>query len=205
MEAGTMGNRPLDDLFGGQDDDDDRSRARAVDFIGRYETGQPHEDYTDEEAVHHYRTVAGRLTRQEYEDASNEAFDRLSYEHRGQLKRVLRQQTAGRLDVQNDDPRDLAHETARFREQESGGDGLISLFGGGGGGVLDNPLARIALGGIAAVAMKKVLSRQTTRPPEPRPAWIRRTETKPWAGTLGRWVPSHATAHDHVRQGADRT
>lgn len=199
-----MGNPALDDLFGCRDDDD-RGRACALDFIGRCETGQSDEGYTEEEAVHNYRTVAGWLTPLEYEDAANEAFDRLSYEQRGQLKGVLRQRTAGRLDVQNDDPRDLARATARFREQEAGGGGLASLFGEGGGAGRGHPLAKAALGGVAAVALKKVLSCQMARAPEPRPAWIRRPEITRRIGALEPWSPVPGAARDRVGQEASAT
>jgi len=59
------------------------------------------------------------------------------------------------------DPRELARVTARLRQQQPGG--LGSLLGGGGGGgmgdMLGNPLAKAALAGIAAVAVKKMMSR----------------------------------------------
>lgn len=184
-----MATQPLDDFFVGRDDD--RHRAAALDFVDRCEAGPPQASddaagYTAEEAVHHYRTVAARLTPWEYEDAVNEAFDRLSYENRRQLKQVLRQRTSGRLDVQNDDPRDLAQATVCFREQDAGGDGLIALFGGGAGESESsaNALATVALGGVAAVAIKKVLSRRAARPPQPQPAWIRRAKPASQFATL---------------------
>ena len=171
-----MVDQMLGGLFGGQDDDDDdRRRGRARDFVGRYETGLPHEGYSDEEAVHNYRQVAGRLSPRQYEEAAAETFGRLSPQERKQLKRQMKERSGGRLavDDDNDDPRELARLTARYREQDSGG-GLAGLFGmggggnggdlmsaarDGGGGMLDNPLAKVAMGGIAAVAMKKMLGR----------------------------------------------
>ena len=166
----------LGGLFGGQDDDDDRRQTRARDFVNRYETGAPDEGYSDEEAVHNYRQVAGRLSPREYEEAAAETFGRLSPQERKQLKRQMRERSGGRMvvDDDNDDPRELARMTSRYREQDSGGGGLAGLFGmggggnggdlmsaarGGGGGMLDNPLAKVAMGGIAAVAMKKILDR----------------------------------------------
>ena len=178
-----MVDQMLGGLFGGQDDDDDdeRRRSRARDFVGRYETGLPHEGYSDEEAVHNYRQVAGHLSPREYEEAAHETFGRMPREDRKRLRRELKQRSGGRLDVESDDPRELARATARYRQEDpGGGGGLASLFGlgdggtrgrgdlvgtargddgGGVGDLLGNPLAKVALGGIAAVAVKKMLDR----------------------------------------------
>jgi hypothetical protein len=169
----------LGGLFGAQDDDDDnRRRGRAQDFISRYEEGSPYEGYSGEEAFHNYQRVADRLSPQEYEEAAFEAFQRLPAQDRAQFAQMMRQRAgmdAG--DMQADDPRELARLTSRFRQQ--GGGDLTSLFGfgGGGGGVgdllgatrggrregggdlgdlLSNQLAKAALGGIAAMAMKRM-------------------------------------------------
>ena len=169
----------LGGLFGGQDtdDDDDRRRSRARDFVSRYEQGPPHEGYGDDEVLHNYRSVEGRLSPEEYEEAAAEAFTRLSPDERRQFRGMMRERSGGRFDVESDDPRDLARMTSRFRQEESGGGGLASLFGfggggdegrrgglldsrgGGGGGLLDSPVAKAALAGIAAMAMKKMISR----------------------------------------------
>ena len=148
--------------------------------MSHYETGRPAEGYTDEEAAHNYRSVAGRLSPQEYEEAAAESFGRMSRQERQEFTRLMWERSGGRLDVAGDDPRDLARTTARFRQEESNGGGLASLFafgdgdeggrggdllgaarggrgGGGLGDLMGNPLAKVALGGIAAVAMKKVL------------------------------------------------
>ena len=142
----------LGGLFGGQDNDDDqRRRTHAQDFVSRYETGLPHEGYSDEEAVHNYRQVAGRLSPQQYEEAASETFGRMSKEERRQLRQEMKQRSGGRFSVDSDDPRELARATAQYRQQDEGG--LVGLFG----GVLDNPLAKVALAGIAVVAVKKVV------------------------------------------------
>lgn len=160
----------LGGIFGGQDDKDDNGRkARAKDFVNRFETGAPHEGYSDEEAIQNYRSVAGRLSPQQYEEAAAETFERMAPEERKALRRMMKERSRGRLDVESEDPRDLARSASRFRQEESGGGGLASLFGGGngdrsgdGGGMgdlMNNPIAKVALGGIAAMAMKKVLGR----------------------------------------------
>ncbi len=153
----------LGGLFGGQDDDDDRRRVRAQDFVSRYEQGPPYEGISDEEAYHNYRQVAGQLSPQDYEESAAEAFQRLSPQERMQVAQMLQQRAGGQFGAfQGDDPRDLARVMSRYRQQEPGG--LASLLGGGGGGggggmgnMLNNPLAKAALGGIAAMAMKRMM------------------------------------------------
>ena len=188
----------LGGLFGTQDnDDDDRRRSHAQDFVSRYETGLPHEGYSDEEAVHNYRQVAGRLSPQQYEEAASETFGRMSKEERRQLRQEMKQRSGGQFGLDNDDPREMARAAAQYHQQDASGGGLASLFGmsgqqgggmmgggqqgggiggmlggmlGGGqqqggmmggsqqgGSMLDNPLAKVAMGGIAAMAMKKMM------------------------------------------------
>jgi hypothetical protein len=174
----------LGGLFGAQDDDDDdRRRGRAQDFVSRYEQGSPYEGYDMDEALHNYQRVSERLSPQEYEEAAFEAFQRMPAQDRAQFAQMVRQRGGMDFgDMQADDPRELARMTSRFRQQGGGGGGLASLFGFGGGGgggdvggllgasqgrrgggggndlgdMLNNPLAKAALGGIAAVAMKRM-------------------------------------------------
>ncbi|MDP9358015.1 MAG: hypothetical protein M3R02_22580 [Chloroflexota bacterium] len=148
-------------LFGGQDDDD-RRRGRAQDFVSRYEQGPSYQGISDEEAYHNYRQVAGRLSPQEYEESAAEAFQRMSPQERMQFAQMLQQRGGGQFGgFQDDDPRQLARMTSQYRQQDPGG--LASLFGGGGGGgggmgdMLSNPLAKAALGGVAAIAMKRMM------------------------------------------------
>ena len=171
----------LGGLFGSQDDDDDeRRRARARDFVSRYDQGPPYEGISSDEAYHNYRTAAERLSPEEYEEAAAEAYQRMSPRERAEFAQMMRERGGAPFgSVRDDDPRDLARATARFRQQEPGG--LAALFGGGGGGglgdmlgasmggqrgggggmgdLLGNPLAKAALGGIAAMAMKRMMDR----------------------------------------------
>lgn len=170
----------LSGLFGEQaDDDEPRRRNRARDFVNRVETGAPDQGYTDAEAIHNYQQIASRLTPQQLEEAAAETFARMSPEDRKRLRREMRQRSKGRINIDenSDDPRELARQTAAFQKEDEsgGGGGLAGLFGLGGGGnsggvtgnmqqqgkqdegsLLDNPLAKIALAGIAAVAVKKM-------------------------------------------------
>jgi hypothetical protein len=162
----------LGGLFGSQDTDDDaRRQTHASDFVQRYETGLPHEGYSDEEALHNYRQVASRLSPQQYEEAAGATFGRMSKEERRELRREMKQRSGGRFAIDSDDPREMARATAQYQQQDQAGGGLAGLFGMGGGqqqagqgqqsaqqgSLLDNPLARVALGGIAAMAMKKLM------------------------------------------------
>ena len=173
----------LGGLFGGQDDDDDDlRRGRAQDFVSRYEQGPPWDGISPDEAHHNYRQVAGRLSPEEYEEAAAEAFARLSPQDRVQFAQMMQQRAGGQVGgFQTDDPRDLARMTSRFRQQggQQGGGSfdLGDLFGAGGGGgggdlagarrgdggglgdLMGNPLAKAALGGIAAMAMKRMMDR----------------------------------------------
>ncbi len=172
----------LGGLFGGQDDDDDMRRSRARDFVSRYEQGRPEEGYDDDEVYQNYRSVAGRLSPQEYEEAAAEAFSRMDPDQRRQMKRMMRERGGMQdmLDDDNDDPRELARMTSRYRQQDQSGGGLAGLFGFGGGGggggdlmsaarggggggglgdLLGNPVAKAAMAGVAAMAMKRMMGR----------------------------------------------
>jgi hypothetical protein len=148
-------------LFGGQDDDDEsRRRGRARDFVGRYEAGAPGTGISPEEAYHNYRFVAGWLSAPEYEAAAAEAFERMTPQDRAQLADTMRQHGNVRIDGPGDDPRQLAHTASRFRQQSASGFDLGDLFGPGGrGDLMSNPLATAALGGIAAMAVKRTEGR----------------------------------------------
>ncbi len=172
-------------LFGDQDDDDTRLN-KAQDFINRYEQGAPHENIDDDEVVNNFRAVSGQLSPEELEDSAAEAYERLSPEERRKFALFLQQQ-GGQDIAETDDPRQLARYTARVQQQQPGGlegllggGGLGSLLGGGGGGIggmldgalggenqrqgggnlLNNPLAKAVIGGIAAMAMKRMVGRR---------------------------------------------
>lgn len=169
----------LGGLFGGPDSD--RMRSQARDFVGRYETGQPHEGYSDDEVVERFRQVSGQLSDDDMREAARESFKRMSPEQRREYKRAMRQRGARQFDQDddNDDPDILAQKTQRFMkeqpQQEGGLGGLLGgLFGGGdasqpqaqaqqrdqGGSMLENPAVKAAMAGMAAFAMKKLLDQQ---------------------------------------------
>lgn len=161
----------LNDLLG-----DDRKQQDYQDFIGRYEDGPPHEGFSDNEALERHEEVASQLSPEEYQEAARGAFERMSPGERTELARHL--QEHGReqgLDLPAGDgdagsPDLLAKLVGGLHQQ--GGAGLLGQvlgggLGGGGGvgrgggaaGMLGNPLAKAALGGIAAMAAKRFLRR----------------------------------------------
>lgn len=157
----------LKGLFGG-DDDDDQNRTRARDFVDRYETGDPAEGFSGQEAYENYNRVARQAPPEVYERAAEQAFNRMPPGQRSEFAQMIQQQMGGGGNLSGDDPRQLAQAVTRVQQQQPGG--LASLFGGGGGdsgsggggglgGMLDNPLAKVALGGIAAFAFKELMDR----------------------------------------------
>lgn len=163
----------LGGLFGGNDDDDEPTRRnRANDFVQRYQQGAPEDDIDGMEAMQNYRQVSDNLSPDEYEDAAREAFGRMQPNQRQQFGQMLQQQMGGQGGQGGpvEDPRELAGLTRQFRQQQPGG--LASLFGGGGGNsrggndgggigdMLQNPIARAALGGVAAIAMQKMFNKR---------------------------------------------
>jgi nucleoid-associated protein YgaU len=163
----------LDALLGaGQGREDNQG------FLQRFEQGQPWEGYSDQEVLKRYGTIAGQASPQEYEQAASDAFARMSPEQRVELGRLLQQgvqqQKPGLLEntklADFQDARSLARLTSQVHEQP----GLLrSILGAGGdpqsqpqaqqGGLLGSPLAKAALAGIAAMAIKRVLASRTAQ------------------------------------------
>ncbi len=159
----------LGGLFGAQDDDDDdRRRGRARDFVDRYERGA-YDQMGDDEVIHNYRTAASRLSPDEYQRAAADALRQMDPEQRKELRREMRRRSRDRFDASDDSPEELARAMRRADEEDQGGGGLAGLFGFGGdssankprdgggiGGILDNPLAKVAMAGVVAMAAKKL-------------------------------------------------
>ena len=156
-------------LGGGQESEHDYR-----DFVNRYEQGPPHEGYSDEEVYNRYQQVSRQVPADVYQQSAQEAFGRMSPQERTQFGQNLRQQARQQnfnfpdldQDGQDDrfqDPNYLAQITGRMHQQQPdlmgqllGGAG--SLMGGGGGNILNNPLAKGAMAGIAAMAVKRMMS-----------------------------------------------
>jgi hypothetical protein len=153
----------FENLFGGQ------QRQEAEDFVNRYQQGHPTEGYSEEEVMQHYQKVAGSAPDDVYQQSAEESFARLSPQERKEFFQFLRQKaqqqgTQDFTDLNQDgvddryqDPHELAQLTTRMRRQQPGF--LEQLLGGGGQGMPGNPLAKGALAGIAAMAMRKMTQR----------------------------------------------
>ena len=159
----------LENLLGGG-----RQRSEWDNFINRYDQGAPYDGISDREALDRYQQVGPQLSPDVYEQSAQEAFARLSPQERAQLVQHMRQRAQQQQfdfpDLNQDgiddrvqrDPGELARMTSRMRQQQPGGLGALLGGGGGGGGMgdlLGNPLAKAALAGVAAIAMKKMMSR----------------------------------------------
>ena len=162
-------------------------RQRHEDFARRYEHGSPWSDFDDQEALSEYQEVAPRLSEAEYRDSAREAFERLTPEQRREFGRWLRTKARKQgatvpdldrdgIDDRLEDPGYLADATTQLRTQQPGFlDGLLgSVLGGGAGasggtprwagqgglsGLLSSPIARAAIGGIAAMAFSRLMRR----------------------------------------------
>ena len=158
----------LDDLLGGG-----QQRQDYHDFVNRYDQGAPWTGISDREAVSRYQQVATRLPPDMYQQSAEEAFGRMAPQERMEFARHLQQRSRQQgvdfpdfnqdgIDDRYQDPRTLAQVTSRMEQQQPGM--LGQLLGGGRGGgsggaadMLDNPLAKAALAGVTAMAVKKMM------------------------------------------------
>lgn len=162
----------LQNLLGGG-----QQRQEYEDFANRYDQGSPYDGISGDEAYRRYQQVAPQLPPDVYEDAARESFSRMSPQERMQfgqhLQQRSRQQGVNFPDLNQDgiddryqDPNFLAQMTGRMHQQQPGllgqllGGGQQQSVGGGGGvgDLLNNPLAKAALGGIAAMAVRRMMS-----------------------------------------------
>ncbi len=145
-------------------------RQEYEDFVQRFDRGAPWEGIEDDEAKSRYEEVSSQISDDDYELSAREAFERLDPQQRKEMAQMLRQQgrqrqvDLGEFDRDDDermaDPQQLARMTRHVRKQQPGGLGALLGGGGGGGGaggMLGNPLAKAALGGIAAMAAKRMM------------------------------------------------
>ena len=136
------------------------------DFSRRYDEGSPWEGFDEEEARDKYGRVAPNLSPDLYRESAEETFSRMTPEQRFELGRRLQQsarQEGLRFDADDDglrDPRRLASATSQVHQERPGF--LEQALGGGSaggmGGMLGGGLGKAALGGIAAIAVKKMMS-----------------------------------------------
>jgi hypothetical protein len=159
-----MGMDMLSQLLGGG-----QQRQQYQDFTNRYDQGAPWDGISEQEAYGRYQEVAPQLPPGMYQQSAQEAFSRLTPQQRMQLGQHLRQQARQQnynfpdldqdgVDDRFQDPRYLAQVTGRMEQQQPGILGQM-LGGGSGGGLLESPIAKAALAGIAAMAVKNMMGR----------------------------------------------
>lgn len=166
--------------------DNDR-REELLEFADRYERGAPYDDISEEEAVSRYREVVPELSGEDYRQSAREAFSRMEPEERAELGKQLRDQslqqgydfpgpTAEDQEERFQDPDYLMQLTVEMRREhpdllealiDDGGAGLVGgmmgegITGGEGvasdGGMLGNPVVKVALAGIAAMGVKRMV------------------------------------------------
>jgi hypothetical protein len=148
-------------------------------FVDRYDSGHPSEGYDEEEVMQRHAEVTAQLSPEEYREAAQQSFERLSPDERKQFGQHLQeeaqqqgyndQELANAGHEQFADSGFLAQAAAKMHQQQPGM--LGQLLGGGGGGMggmlgsssgsgmMGNPMAKAALAGIAAFAVKKMMNR----------------------------------------------
>ena len=171
----------LEGLLGGG-----KQRSDWDDFVGRYDQGAPYDGISDQEALQHYQQVAPHLPPEQWQAAAQDSFSRLAPQERLQLGQYLQQGAQQRgvnfpdlnrdgVDDRLQDPRYLAQMAGQMRQQQPGlfsqllggamggggmsGGGMSGGSGamGGVGQMLNNPIAKAALAGIAATAVQRMM------------------------------------------------
>ncbi|MDQ3811968.1 MAG: hypothetical protein M3336_16930 [Chloroflexota bacterium] len=162
-----MGMNILEQLLGGG-----QQRQEYQDFTRRYDDGPPWQGISDQEAYNRFQQVGPQLPPDMYQQSAQQAFERLTPQQRMQLGQYLQQQAQqqsiafplrGGTDAFHDSGY-LAQLTGQMHQQQPGilGQLLGSTLGGGGAsgggqGMLESPIAKAALAGIAAVAVKQMM------------------------------------------------
>ena len=142
--------------------DDQKERLNKLqDFAKRFDEGAPADNISGKEAAVAYRAVTRRLSPQQVEEASAEVFAGMSEDDRKQVSQIIKQVGGDQFVDLDADPKSLASAQAQLKAQGDGGL-LDSLMGGGQGGgsaagLLDSPLVKTVLAGVASVAMSKFL------------------------------------------------
>jgi hypothetical protein len=146
---------------------DSEARAGHQDFANRFEQGEA--GYSEQEAFEQHEKVAQRATPQEYQQAAMAAFQRMTPQQRQQFRQEINHRMGqhghqhpgqggqghgrGEGQGQGHAPGELAKLVGDLHSQNPGM--LGSLMGGGGG--MGGSIGKMALGGIAAMAIKQAM------------------------------------------------
>ncbi len=152
-------------LFGGGAAGDEE-KAKAQDFINRYQTGNPSEGYSEQEAIEQLQAAARVATPEQMQAAFKHSVANLPDDERAQFNQMLQERKAGTgmVDIERSgDRKDVSS-----RESSGGGDsvgvddllgGLLggmaggaATQGGGGGGGLGDILGGLLGGGSSGNA-----------------------------------------------------
>lgn len=160
----------LQNLLGGG-----QQRQQFQDFANRYDQGSPYDGISDQEAMQHYQQIAPHLPPDLYQQSAQDAFSRMSPQERQQFGRYMQQQSRQQgynipdlngdgIDDRMQDPAYLAQVTSNMHQQQPGlfsqlmTGGQQQSVGGGMAGMLGSPLAKAAMAGIAAMAVRRMMS-----------------------------------------------
>ncbi len=127
-------------------------------LLSKFEQGQ-HDQVSDDEVHQAYGQVAPQLDHDQYLQAAQDAFSRLTPDQRAEFARQLQAQ-AGQTGVTvpapqaaQTDPDALAQATSQIHDQQP--NLLQQLFAPG--GTFSNPIAKVALMGITAMAAQRLV------------------------------------------------
>ena len=142
----------LDGLLG-----EPQASAQHQQFADRFEQGGD-AGISDEEALQHHERIARHASPAEYQQAALAAFQRMTPQQRKQFRQEINHRMGQRDHPHQSqsgghEPGELAQLVAGLHSQNPGM--LGSLMSGGGG--MGGSIGKMALGGIAAMAVKQVM------------------------------------------------
>lgn len=145
-------------LFGGGAEGDEQKK-KAEDFISRYQTGNPTEGYSEEEAIEQLQAVAKVATPEQMQKAFQQSVANLPDNERAEFAKMLQQRQAGQgmIDIERSGERKAVDSRSSGGGDSVGLDDLLggllggmaggAAGGGGGGGGLGDILGQVLGGG----------------------------------------------------------
>jgi hypothetical protein len=138
-------------LFGGGAAGDEE-KAKAQDFINRYQTGDPAEGYSEQEAIEQLQAVAKVATPEQMQQALKQSVANLPDDERAQFNQMLQERQAGTgmVDIERSGDR----KEVESRDSSGGGGdsaGLDDLLGGLLGGMAGGSAAQGGGGGLGDI------------------------------------------------------
>ena len=156
----------LDDLLSNE-----QLQKQYKDFVKRYEQGAPSDGYSDQEVLERYGEVSHAVPADEYAQAAQEAFGKLSPEERAEFLKMLQERAAARgvklPGKVASDPKDLGQVLTDLHEKPGQlrdilGPSDTQAEGQAPGSnpiadMLSSPMAKAVLAGIAAMVVKRMM------------------------------------------------